>query len=443
MWRSTLEQSAMTGNRLPPGRYGLPFVGETFDFLSDFNFQRKRSEKYGSIVRTHLFGRPTAIMMGAEANRFIFSTGMEHLSWREGWPQTYRVLFGESLFVQDGEAHRKKRKLLMPAFHREALQEYVAKMESITRSYMRRWEQLQTFAWYDENKNYMFDIVSTLLLGCEPGEQTQRLSQLFATLATGFVALPVRLPGTRFSRALHAREELLKHIETAVVTRQKNPTHDALSLLIQSHDEDGNSLTLSELNEQALLLLFAGHETTTSMLTSFCRALAQHPHVMEKLRIEQNALSGAITFESLRSMTYLDQVFKEVERMYAPVSGGFRGVIKSFEFNGYTVPKGWLVLYHVPHTHYDETIFPNPQQFDPDRFAPPRSEGSSPYTLIGYGAGPRVCLGIQFAQLALKICAVHLLRAYTWQLEPDQNLDPVYLPTLHPTDGLRVRFTRC
>jgi cytochrome P450 len=179
------------------------------------------------------------------------------------------------------------------------------------------------------------------------------------------------------------------------------------------------------------------------MLTSFCRALAQHPAVMEKLRAEQDALSSTITLESLRSMTYLDQVFKEVERMYAPVSGGFRGVIKSFEFNGYSVPKGWLILYHIPHTHYDETIFPNPQAFDPDRFAPQRGEGASPYTLIGYGAGPRICLGFQFAQLALKICAVHLLRGYSWQLEPNQNLDPVYLPTLHPADGLRVRFTRC
>ena len=433
----------MTGNRLPPGSFGLPLVGETLNFLSDINFQRKRGEKYGSIFRTHLFGRPTAIMMGAEANRFIFSTGMEHLSWREGWPMTYRVLFGESLFVQDGDAHRKMRKLLMPAFHREALQEYIAKMESITQSYLRRWEQSQTFAWYDENKDYMFDIVSTLLLGCEPGEQTQRLSQLFATLASGFVALPVNLPGTRFNRALRAREALLRHIETAVRARQNNPTRDALSLLIQSRDEDGSSLTLAELNEQALLLLFAGHETTTSMLTSFCMALAQHPEIREKMRAEQDALGGKITLESLRSMTYLDQVFKEVERMYAPVSGGFRGVIKSFEFDGYTVPKGWLILYHIPHTHYDESIFSNPCQFDPDRFSPQRDEGSSPFTLIGYGAGPRICIGYQFAQLALKICAIYLLRGYTWELEPDQNLDPVYLPTQHPADGLRVRFTRC
>ena len=141
----------MTGDRLPPGSFGLPLFGETLAFLSDIHFQQNRYQKYGSIFRTHLFGRPTPVMMGAEANRFVLSTGLDYLSWREGWPSSYRVLFGESLFMQDGEEHRQKRKLLMPAFHREVLQEYIGTMQSITERYLHQWEREETFAWINRS----------------------------------------------------------------------------------------------------------------------------------------------------------------------------------------------------------------------------------------------------------------------------------------------------
>jgi len=431
-----------SSRRLPPGTFGLPFLGETLQFLSDPHFQHKHYKRYGSIFRTRLFGRPTAIMMGAEANRFILSSGMQHFSWREGSPSTYRILFGESLFVQDGGEHHQKRHLLLPAFHQQALTEYIHTIEAITIHYLHKWESVKSFAWFPENKQYMFDVVSTLLIGCEPGEETQRLSELFAVLADGFSALPIRLPGSKYSRALRAREVLLTHIESAVLERQRHPTHDALSLLVASRDEDGSGLTMDELKEQSLMLLLAGHESTTSMITSFCYAMAQNPDVLAQARAEQDALRGPLSMERLRSMTYLDRVLKEVERMYAPISGGFRGVIKAFEFDGYYVPEGWLILYNVHHTHYDESIFPDPTRFDPERFCPERAQSVPPFSLVGFGAGPRFCLGYPFAVLAMKIFAVHLLRSYVWTLTPGQNLEYVYFPTLHPADGLRVEFTQ-
>jgi cytochrome P450 len=381
-------------------------------------------------------------MMGTEANRFILSTGMQHFSWREGSPSTYRMLFGESLFVQDGEEHRTKRKLLMPAFHREALQAYITTIEAITIHYLRKWERAKTFTWFTENKQYMFDVVSTLLIGCEPGEETERLSELFAELANGFSALPISLPGTKFYRAQRAREALLDHIEAAVRVRQQHPTEDALSLMVQSRGEDGSGLTMRELKEQSLLLLLAGHESTTSMITSFCYAMAQNPAVLAQARAEQDALRGPLTMERLRAMSYLDRVLKEVERMYAPVSGGFRGVVKAFEFNGYHIPEGWLILYNVHHTHYDESIFPDPKVFDPERFCPENDQSAQPFSLIGFGGGPRFCLGYPLALLAMKIYAVHLLRSYVWEPVPGQNLEYVYFPTLHPADGLKVNFSQ-
>jgi cytochrome P450 len=100
-------------------------------------------------------------------------------------------------------------------------------------------------------------------------------------------------------------------------------------LLVQSRDEEGNGLSLEEIKVQALLMLFAGHETTTSMLTLMCMALAQHPNVLERARAEQQSLAaeGGLTLEQLKQMTYLEQVLREVERLYPPIAGGFRGVV--------------------------------------------------------------------------------------------------------------------
>ncbi|MBW4575366.1 MAG: cytochrome P450 [Aphanothece sp. CMT-3BRIN-NPC111] len=430
---------------LPPGSFGLPVIGETIAFLRDPQFVQRRQKKYGSIFKTNILGRPTVIMLGAEANRFMLSSEMHRFSWREGWPDTFKELLGGSLFVQEGAEHQRNRKLLMPAFHGKALANYVATMELLTLKYLEKWEQLGTFTWFPELKQLTFDIASALLIGSQLGPQTAPLSQWFSELTNGLMALPLRWRWTTYGRALQARDRLLAHIETAVLNRQQEPAHDALGLLVQSRDEQGKGLSMQELKVQAMLLLFAGHETTTSTLSSLCMALAQHPEVMARARAEQQRLKSdrPLTLEQLRQMTYLDQVLREVERLYPPVGGGFRGVVESFEFNGYYVPKGWQALYNCNATNRDRRIYTEPERFDPERFAPSRAEDKKQeFSLVTFGGGPRNCLGMAFAQMEMKIFAAYLLRNYTWELLPKQNLTLDPIPTLHPRDGLRVRLRR-
>lgn len=429
---------------LPPGSFGLPFLGETLNFLFDPNFARKRQAKYGAIFKTRLLGRPTVVMAGAEANQFLLSTQMDCFSWREGWPDTFRELLGESLFLQEGEEHRRNRKLLMPAFHGPALAGYVDTMQALIDRDSQKWVRLGQFTWFEEMKQLTFEIASTLLLGSAPGAETAQLSAWFTDLTAGLFSPPIRWRWMPFGKALRARDRLLHHIEQVVKDRQTHPTHDALGLLVQSEDEAGNRLSLAEIKVQALLMLFAGHETTTSMLTSLVMALAQHPEVWERARQEQMALmtvSDRVSLEQLRQMPYLDQVIKEVERLYPPVAGGFRGVIKDFEFNGYRVPKGWMALYRIDAAHRDHALYTHPDTFDPDRFGPDRAEHKrADFSLVGFGGGPRICLGLAFAQMEIKLVAAHLLRHYTWELLPNQDLRMSQIPTLRPRSGLKVAF---
>ncbi len=433
---------------LPPGEMGLPILGQTLQFLFDRSFPDKQYAKYGAISKTNLLGTPTVFMMGSEAAEFVLSSHMECFSWKEGWPNNFKMLLGESLFLQDGEEHRRNRRLMMPAFHGQALHGYVSTMEEITQRYLAKWIEKGEFTWFNEFKKLTFEIASQLLIGSKAGDEAEveQLSKLFTTLTNGLFAIaPFKLPFTTLGKALKARDRLLQHLTKVVKERQQNPTHDVLSMLIQAQDEDGSRFSLEELKAQAMLMLFAGHETTTSMLTWFCLELGLHPEVLERARQEQFALAktGTLNLEQLGQMPYLDQILQELERLRPPVGGGFRGVVKPFEFNGYHVPKGWLVLYSIIITHKQADIYPNPKQFDPDRFSPDRQEHKQkPFSLIGFGGGARICIGIAFAKLEMKIIAAHLLRGYEWDILPNQNLEPFPIPTLRPKDGLKVKFRR-
>ena len=442
----TIESKPTTSTLpLPPGKSGLPWIGETISFLTDPDFATKRRQQYGAIFRTNLIGRPTVVMSGAAANKFILSTHFDRFSWRDGWPDNFRELLGASLFLQEGSEHQRNRKLLMPAFHGKALTNYVATMTEITDRYLSKWEQTGDLTWFPELKHLTFEIASVLLIGSEPGAETTELSRLFTELTNGLFTLPLKWSYTTYGRAIIARDRLLAHIEQVVLERQQSPTQDALGLLVQSQDEEGNRLSVAELKVQALLLLFAGLETTTSLIASLCLALAQNSEVLARARAEQSQIgrNTPISIDSLKQMTYLDRVLHEVERMYSPIGGGFRGVIKEFEFNGYRVPKGWQVLYRIPEAHFDAAVYPQPHTFDPDRFDPDRSDYKpSDYTFVTYGGGSRICIGMAFAQMELKIIAAMLLRRNSWELLPNQNLTLDPIPTLHPRDGLKVKFQK-
>jgi cytochrome P450 len=427
---------------LPPGSFGLPFLGERPQLL-DNEYLMQQYEKHGPIFKTRVLGRNVAVFMGAEANRFLLATGMKHFSWRDGWPPTFKELLGESLFVQDGEEHKIKRRLIMPAFHHDALHNYFETMITISERHLAKWEREGQFKWLENFKQFTFEIASVLLTGSEPGDDIERLSKDFITLTRGFVTLPLRWSWTPYGKALQARENILAFIDEAIEHRRQYPTNDALSLLVQTRDEEGNALTNDELQAQTLLMLFAGHETSASMLTSLMMALAQHPDILAKARAEQAQFGDTpISMKDSKQMPYLEQLLKETERMYPPVPAGFRGVTETFEFNGYTVPKGWTALYLINAAHRDPNVFSNPNTFDPDRFSPERNEGKLPYSMVGFGGGARLCVGYAFAQLEMKIMASYLLRHYNWKIREGQNLHTVYRPTLMPKGGLQVDFRR-
>ena len=431
---------------LPPGNLGLPIVGETLSFLLDSQFTKKRHQQYGSIFKTSIFGSPTIFVRGADVNRFVLTN--ENKYFINSLPPSTKALLGSlSLSLQIGAEHQHRRKLLYQAFQPRTLEGYVDAIEEITQRYLHKWVEMESLTWYPELRNYTFDIACKFLIGLDFAFQTP-LGHLFEIWSAGLFSPSPPLPWTKFGRALRSRQQLLEQIELIIVQQKEElatTNQNALSLLLQARDDKGKRLSLEEVKDQVLMLLFAGHETLTSALASFCLLLAQHPNVQERCCAEVQELVGTqkLTLEKLKQMNYLEQVIQEVLRLIPPVGGGFRKIICNCEFSGYQFPEGWNVIYGIPFTHQDSSIYYQPECFDPERFSSKQAgDSSKPFSYLPFGGGIRECLGKEFARLEMKLFAARLVHDYTWELLPSQSLKMIDVPVPHPQDELKVKFRK-
>jgi cytochrome P450 len=434
--------------KLPPGSYGVPFIGQTLAWKRDpLRFLRRRYERYGRIFKSRIYGYREITMLGPEANKFILHTHRDHFEW--GGAQEiffYPKLFGENLFLLDGERHDFHRGLITPAFHGKALRIYFDVMKGFAEKYSERWARKGTIRAFTELRKLTFDIAAKLLLGADTREKTEYVSGLFEALSLGMQAFPRwNFRWTRFGRSMRVMERLRSHFQGVVDERRRAPSNDALSLLITARDDNGKQLSDDEIISHMITLVLAAHDTTTSSITWLLSEIACHPEVRNRLLAELHAVVGSevLRYEHLSALSYTDCVLKEVERLHPAVTGAPRKAVKEFEFDGFHVPVGSLVYYSTIFTHMMPEVFREPERFDPDRFAAPREEDKrTPYSLIGFGGGSRSCIGQGFARYEMKIILSVLLKQYIWDIVPGQRLQPRYSPTKQPKDGLVLFFRK-
>ena len=431
----------------PPGRLGLPIIGESISYLRNpEKFILQRQQRYGNVFKTHLFGSPNVVLIGADAVQFLFSNDGKKLEMTN--TPNFETLLGEkSIGVQIGSAHQVLRRQLFQAFQPRALARYAVTMEAVTQQYLKKWEKMGDLTWYEELKKYTLDIACRLFIGVSTAAD-ESLEKVYETWSKGLLAPPVRFPGSRLDKAIRARESLLARFDQLIDQRQKRSLEeqDVLSILLAAKDESGNLLGREDIKDNILAMLIAGHETLTSALTSLCLLLAQHPEVLMNVRAEQEQLGlpTQLTQETFKQMTYLEQVIKEVLRMVPPVvRSGSRKVVEDCELDGYLIPKGWDIYYQIHETHQDSQVYNHPEHFDPDRFSLERAEDSQKiFSYIPFGGGIRECLGKAFAKLEIKLFAALLVRDHDWALVPGQDLERTVLPFSRPRDGLKVHFSR-
>lgn len=434
----------LTDLPLPPGREGLPVIGETLDFLrSPVDFVDQRRAAHGQVFRTHLLGSPTVLMAGPDANRWIFSGEDKYLQNR--WSYAIRQLLGANcLAMINGEEHRERRRLLMPHFSQQAMREFVPTIQAIAERHIAAWAtHAGPLTVFPAMQDLVFEIAIALIMGND-GVDRPYLSARFRTWTAGlFTALPLDVPWTTFGKARRAGRELIAALDAIVARRMalaEQPA-DILGSLINARDDAGRGFEREVIVDELLLLLFAGHDTTVAALSNLLMLISQHPEVQERVRAEvrQADLPNPLSHTALKGLAYLNQVIHEGLRYIPPIGGAFRITTEDVAYGEYRIPKGWTVMLSPRATHRSAP-WTEPTRFDPDRWGAERSEQKQAGAFIAFGGGPRVCLGTHFALVEMQVVLTVLLQGYRWELAPNQDLTLTLLPTPKPRSGILATF---
>jgi cytochrome P450 len=368
--------------------------------------QAEMALKYGPIymcvVEDDSESSEYVCMVGAEASRFVFHTGREYFSHDRGWTPLIGVPLGQGLLNMDSPEHTRHRKMWNPAFTGPSIEAYLPVIERVIVARTSSWPQQAEVDVYREMQQITFAAAGWALAGFQPGPQLEELGQLF------------------YQRAVRDRRDQI--LLDLIAERRARPLDeqpgDVLGQIVRARDDDGQPLNDEQILAHINILLVAGHETTTSLGAWVLYLLATLPEQRRRIAAEiadvlGDTAPGLIAVEALRELKQLDNFIKEAGRLYSPVITVPRGVVREVEVGGYTLPVGTPVRLALAASHLLPHVFANPQRFDPDRFAPPREEDRrTPYGLVTFGGGSRICIGINFANIETKALAVHVLRHY-------------------------------
>ena len=214
-----------------------------------------------------------------------------------------------------------------------------------------------------------------------------------------------------------------------------------LDLLAHHGLDDNDALTVREVAEQVLLLFWAGYDTTASSVSWFFHVLARHPDLQARIAAEMSEVVGDDISQIMSAkLPMTDAFIREIERMYPSVLFFPRIAMEDIDFAGFTIPKGTPTFYSPYMSHHDPLSFERPDEFDPERWLnPDKSLRPKSSLLVGFGTGPRTCLGKPFAVVQFRILLHHILRRFVIEPDPDCQPTVMGLPIHHPV-GSRIRF---
>jgi len=252
-------------------------------------------------------------------------------------------------------------------------------------------------------------------------------------------------PGRR--RAMAAADYLRSALMGMIAERRraKDEREDLVGLLLSAKDpESGRTMTDAEITDNLLTFVTAGHETTALGLAWTFHLLAQHPEheAMVLAEIDEVVRGGPVRPEHVAQLTYTRQVFSEAMRLYPPAPIITRTATRAFPLGGFTIPAGTVLIVPIYAVHHHETLWEDPERFDPGRFAPEQAKERHRYAYMPFGAGPRICIGSAFATMeAVAILAV-LLQALRVRSRSGAVPDATMKVTLRPKQELQMEIER-
>ncbi|RKD93372.1 cytochrome P450 [Halopiger aswanensis] len=436
----------------PPTHEGLPVIGNTHQLVREQGGLYEDAAERGDVVELRIlgFGEFYQVNHPDLAERILVDD-RDRFRKASLSRDDLGDLLGQGLVLSEGDLWERQRARIQPAFYMDQIADYADVMTAETRAVADQWAEKPIVNVEREMKALTLRILVKAMFGSEidyeaagipetvrklqePGKPTK---QPIARLVPKWVPIPM---WRRYKEGIREMETL---IETFVERRREaglEGRDDLLSRLLTATDESGETMSERLLRDELMTFLFAGHETTATALTFTWLLLAQHPAVERRLVDELEAVldGDRATFADVPELEYTEAVLREAMRLYPPVPSIPRETTEALTLGGYSIPEGATVAPMQWTIHRDDRFWDEPLTFDPGRFLGDEAERPD-LAYFPFGAGPRRCIGQQFALVEGTLILATLARRYHPELVSDPDVDLSVSITTRPLEPIELR----
>jgi cytochrome P450 len=441
-------------NSSPPGPRGYPVIGMLPYLRKDpLRVYIDAADRYGDFVHMKVGGYHGYLACKPDDIKHVLQDNNRNYHKSPLYDRLKQGL-GTGLLTSEDDFWLRQRRLAQPAFHRQRLAALVAAMTETTRGHVDRWRRFadrgERIDVVDEMMRMTQDIIVRTMFSTDLGADADVVNEAWPIVnrhvgeSFWSLGLERRLPTARNRRARRALADLNAVVYRIISARRaSDPSSngDLLSMLLSARDEETNAtMNDRQVRDEVMTMLLAGHETTSLALSWAWYLLATHPEARSRLAREVHDVLGdrPPTFDDLERLTFTRMVFDETVRLYPPAWGFSRQALGEDRLSGYRIDKGHLVFMIPFVLHRRPSLWPNPEGFDPERFSPERSAGRHRFAYIPFGAGPRQCIGNQFAVMEAMIIMAMISQRYSLDLVAGHPVEPQALITLRPRYGMRM-----
>ncbi|MGW0553716.1 cytochrome P450 [Streptomyces sp. NPDC002926] len=415
-----------------PGPAGLPLLGSMFELKRDsLGTYLTAQREHGDVVR-FTAGPPGLrielyAVFSAEGAQQVLATESANFRKDNAFYQEVRESFGNGLLTSQDDDYLRQRRLVQPLFTRRRVDGYADAVTAETSALLSAWRSAPdaTVDVVAETTRLTLRAVARILFGTDVEAAVDVVERCFPiigeyTLARGYspANFPRSWPTPANRRAAATMDDLYAVCDGIIEKRRAEGKaaqgEDLLTLLSQAESAEDGTLDASEIRDQVLVFLLAGHDTTATSLAFALHLLARHPEQQARAREEVvRVLNGRTPVAAdLEALPYLTQVLKEALRLYPPGPVIGRRAVAATEIGGHTIPAGADVIVAPWVTHRHPRYWDDPERFDPERFTPERENGRPRYAWFPFGGGPRACFGQHFSMLESVLALAMILREF-------------------------------
>lgn len=421
----------------------LKFAGDPLHFL------RQGFDTCGDTFRLRLF-REFVVSRDPAFFRHVLQQNNKYFK-KGNSAKMLRPVLGNGLVTSDGDFWLRQRRLVQPAFHRERLQELFIAMGQLTASFLDEMESFRGKEAVDIDAKMMgitSDIALKTLFGNMNTEDKAQIYKQVSRTQTYLVTRvrkPYRLPwmavngeDKRFRTDLAYFNKLVfEFIKQRRISGER--PNDLLQLLLDSIDEEtGEQMNDQQIRDEAITMFAAGHETSATGLSWLLWELAKQPDIVAQIRKEAAIFDDVPTFEQLMQMPYTRQVVEEGLRLYPPAWTMTREATVDHEVEGYQLVKGNSVFMSVFELHRNPNLWNDPLRFNPANFSPENVKNRAKFNYLPFGAGPRICIGQQFALMEMQLILAALVKRFTFETDPSHPVGMHPQIVLKSTNGIKL-----